>query len=369
MNIYLIIQILFFILFILEYNKVVTPKKCYNIGCFFFLGLFMLRGENVGGDTLQYCYYYQGKASMYDNLDDILTESGFPVFCKLLNIVSHNQYFFIAMISFITLCPYLYLVRKYSNNKSMAFFLFMSIWTLMGAYMTALRQVLSISFIIYAYILYHQKISSKIKIRGCLLLLAFAFLSHNSALYAIPLFIIIYLSKMKRKVALILLFSSWVIIYITKDVFSIIYNSLEAVMSQMDLASRFLNYDPSSSYAVSQDISPWSLLPVTVLMMIFTYLSDEEELNSMPAKCMVFGTAFFNIGASFPMTFRVLMIILIFALSYTPKSFLKKINPLLCSIIVVIMIYMIQSKYTFYTVFERAIRDGEKTIPYLFFWE
>ena len=114
--IYIGLIVILFFLFVTEYRLRKNISYTFWLGTFFFIALFAFRGDNVGGDTIEYCRYFEGKtSSTYGSLksnDDI--EIGFRWVCMALQKVSLSRFWFLFSTSLLSLIPFVLIVKKYS---------------------------------------------------------------------------------------------------------------------------------------------------------------------------------------------------------------------------------------------------------------
>ena len=147
-------------MFILEQNSnLQTRKVLFYVASFIVVSLLAFRGNDVGGDTISYCGYFSGSGGLYGTFEQNDTfEIGFRVLCWLLMFVSRSDFWFILTTSLITLLPFIYLInRDCKSSKILPLCLYMNVWGILSVTQTAIRQNISVSLFVIAYIIYTTK--------------------------------------------------------------------------------------------------------------------------------------------------------------------------------------------------------------------
>lgn len=372
MNIYVVISIVLFVFFIIEQysSNEKTNKYLFYIGSFLVVGLLAFRGDTVGGDTDDYCGYFTGVGGSYGIYETNDTfEIGFRWVCGLLMTVSRTEFWFLFSTSLITMLPFVYLVKRDSKgSKILPLFLYMAIqWNILSVTQTAIRQCISVSFVLIAYIIFTTHDIKKKWLRYALtvIFLIFAFISHNSSLIALPLMLVSYFIPFSRKSAIITVISSLIIILFFKNIFSDIFDIFAQYMAGVELAQHMLDtYYENATYALDAEISFRRLAPATFFVCLLIWLSNSEDCRKPYFKFLVMGTSLYNIGATFPMIFRAVYILLFMGIIYTPNN-LKKAKSLFVKIVIILfLVYFIR---TF--AYSLIPNQPDQMLPYYFIWE
>ncbi len=371
MNIYIVVALLMLLFFLIEQGTrdENIKKILFYLGSFIVVGLLAFRSEYIGGDTYNYCGYFGGSGGMYGTYENNDTfELGFRWLCSVLILISRSNFWFIFSTSLITILPFIYLInRDCKQSKILPLCLYsMMLWSILSVTQTAIRQNMSVSALMIAYIVFTSSIKQKwVKYVVTALCLAFAFISHTSSLVALPLFIVAIQIPFNKTSALITVIGSLVFILVFSNVFSGIFNMFASYMSGIEMAQHMLDtYYQNSDYALDQEISFNRLGPATLLVSLLIWMSKEEDFKSPYLRCLVFGCALYNIGALFPMIFRTLYALLYFGIIYVPSFLNKKANLIPKAVMILLMVFFIR---TFY-VYARPHQD-DQMLPYTFIWE
>lgn len=372
-----IIYILFFTFLLLKEKgntNFELRKRRFYIGSFFFLALFAFRGENVGGDTYEYCRYFMGEhSSTYGVLgENENIEIGFQWFCMLMNRISNTPFFFIFTSSILTLLPFVLLVRKYSSMPNLSYF-----YILCSNFMlyvvnieTHVRQNISGAFIMMALLLYLQNGISRHKkysLVAIVSFLALAILSHSSSYILLPLLIVIMFLPFKRKYSIAIIAISVVVSVFFVDAVTDLFLGLNFMLNPYEELANITRYIESEQYGTSNTILRIThSLPLAFWAGYNVYKADDEENNNIFIKCLVVGTAISIACGSFGMVFRMVFLYQLLGCVYIPKEIARNKNALFVNLIPYLYLFyrivvMVASASNYNT--------DSHILPYMFIWE
>ena len=119
MTIYSIVIVVLLFLFLIEQKGISdkADKRLFLIASLFVFFVMAFRGENVGGDFLEYCHFWEGKDDAYGTWKEpnvlLMYEPGLSWLCHFLHIFNDGDpFFFIFCTSAIILFPFFYIVCR-----------------------------------------------------------------------------------------------------------------------------------------------------------------------------------------------------------------------------------------------------------------
>lgn len=370
MHIYAVISITMLLLFLLEQNTKNNKLRMalFYLASFLAVGLLAFRGNHVGGDTVSYCGYFTGKGGLYGIFEtNDSFEIGFITFCSLLMTVSRTEFWLIFATSLTTMLPFIYLIYRDSRkSRILPLCLYMTMWGILSVTQTALRQNLSVSLMMMVYIVYtSENLKQWNKYAVVAALLIAGFLSHTSSLVALPMFLGAFFLKLTKKRAYILVLGSFILVMAFKNLFGFIFDLFSQMMSGVEMASKMLGtYYQSDRYALENEISFNRLGPATFLVLLLIKMSNEEDLKSFYFKCLVVGASLYNVGATFPMIFRAVFVLLFFGIIYVPSQLNVGKYRVYRLLLILLIAFFIRNQIVYW-----APNDGDKMLPYSFIWE
>lgn len=369
MHIYSIVSIILLLMFILEQNSnLQTRKVLFYVASFIVVSLLAFRGNDVGGDTISYCGYFSGSGGLYGTFEQNDTfEIGFRVLCWLLMFVSRSDFWFILTTSLITLLPFIYLInRDCKSSKILPLCLYMNVWGILSVTQTAIRQNISVSLFVIAYIIYTTKsIEQKKKLIYVVSFLVCGFFTHTSSLVALPLVIGAILLPLTKKTAYIITIGSFFLVMMFKNLFGEIFDMFSSLMQNVEMASHMLDvYYENDRYALESEVSFNRLGPATLLVCLLIWMSDDSDMKSPYLKFLVLGGALYNIGATFPMIFRTVYALLFLGIIYTPSNISKYKSKLSGVLLILLIAFFIRNQVVY-----MKPKQDDHMLPYTFIWE
>lgn len=370
MHIYVVVSIVMLMLFLMEQSTKNGNLRnvLFCVASFIVVGLLAFRGDDVGGDTINYCGYFTGKGGGYYGIWETNDsfETGFVWLCGLLMKISRTDFCLLFFTSLITMLPFVYLIwRDCKNSKILPLCLYVMVWNILSVTQTALRQNLSVSLLFFAYIFYTSGVKKKYKyILVCLSLIG-SFISHTSSLVALPLIVGCMFLRLNRKTAYVLTIGSFVIVMVFKNVFSSVFDMFNQMMMGVEMASHMLDtYYGNVKYALNWEVSFNRLAPTTLLVLLLIRMSADEDEKSHYLKFLVIGASLYNIGASFPMMFRTVYPLLFLGILFVPSGISAARNNAFKLVLVLLMAFFIRNQ----SVYMKPGSD-DRMLPYKFIWE
>lgn len=316
MNLFFIVDILLFIMFIKCNER--NEKLFFGWSCAL---MFMLTALHNGSGNVEYGYdfpeyikLFMGERSMYGNLD---TAEGYelePVytyFCRFLRWFGRYEFVYILGTSLFFGIPFVYLVNRYSNNKPLSFLL---LFTLLNTlvylmFLSAHRQMLANTFFLLCFAVYNSQVKYK---KLIILLLALGGLfSHTSSYLVIPLAAIVYFMKVsskKRMIGTILV--SLVVGMTYSPLINELFDNLILFLSGFGELSRVTVYSLNEIYE-NAEISIFWLAPFSVLTILCIHYSTKQELNSICMKSLFVATIVKNLFSFVPMIDRTVLLFIL----------------------------------------------------------
>ncbi len=384
MTIYSIVILILLLLFLVEQRGITEGlrKRLFYVSafCLFFISAF--RGENVGGDMIEYVHFWQGKDDMYGTWkspNELLSfEPGLSWLCYFLHIFNDGDaWFFVFCTSFLTLFPFFYLVWRDSYYKVLPILLFTISWGLLDISFTGLRQVIGVSLCVAAYAIW----TTPFKEKGLKYMLTFSLLlfslSFHTVVYFTILFFLSFLifGRLNKILSLSLLLSTLVFGIVFAKVAPYLFEMTGSVISSIDLLFRLNHYfegtgvDDGLKDAV---IGIQQILTVLVVCIIIVF-SSKEKNNSLYANCLTFGCSLFNIFVSFPNAGRFLYPLMFVGFLVVTSNITVKKNSLYKVLLVVsIAILSIHQIRNWENKYEDKSSDAyvfNQMFPYKFIWE
>lgn len=234
------------------------------INSFFLIWLFLLflRSESVGIDLVQYKTHFVNYSSM--QLPALISRSrelGYALLCKLLSLFTDNFRWVMIASAAIAIIPVWFFYKKESDDYLISILLFVNI-ALFPMYFSGLRQSMAMLFVVPCYYFCKKK-----KIVPFLIMVALAYLFHQSAITLLLLYPVFHL-RIKNKWSVLLIIPivgiAW---YYNASIFSFVLQFVGGVY-----AERYGKITATGAYAV---------LLLLVVFLIYTFvIPDKDKLTS-----------------------------------------------------------------------------------------
>lgn len=329
---------------------------CYVIFWGIILFLFLaLRSTNIGIDTSMYEYIYNNSEYYFNliKLSDIksifFSEIGFyylTYFCS--KFMSFRLY--LALISFLSLAPIIYIIKKYSNIKYLSLILYIGFSYYTFA-MSGLRQACAIGFIVLSYDFIKEK-----KLFLYLLTIIIAISFHSSSLIFFPAYWIAKIRLDKN-------------IKIVSCVFILITYLLKNKI--WEFASLFSRQNYSFVENAGGEKMYFFMLLTILLGLVFKKSNVKKQRNYKEKKdynelfyFQIISTMICPIASFNPALARIYYFYHIFLILFIPDLLSNIIDKKMK--IIIECLFVLISFYYFYT---QIISADLKIVPYSFFWQ
>lgn len=361
---YIVIVVILLVLFYLYWK---TPKEKYiRLSCIFVLFFIGARARVVGGDTIDYVRYFVGEFSIYSYYEHV--EQLFRQYNKIMGIVLfHNEVLYLFAHTFICLLPVYKLAKKESNSIPFSCLLFF-ICGYYIHYMSALRQVLGLSILIWGMIYVIEKRKYKWVFFVLTGIVGWSF--HSSVFIAFWGFILCYfLTIMRKKIYYIGIVLTALIGVVFKSFNIGDFFALLAMnhISEMKRMNEYLTWG-----LVDTDLGMFTLLSSAIVSIFVVYLMDRQRVNSWVLKLYWIGIMVNNIFYTVPMINRVILpfsVMGIFCITWLLDSRYKLVLQRQKNNILIILVvgYFTQSyvkQQIYYDLYDDMLLH-----PYYFFWQ
>lgn len=267
--------------------------------------------NGYGYDFPEYLAFFKGEGdSIYGSLE---SDSGYDlewpyyVYCKLLGLFFQYDFIYIIGIGLTIGIPFLYLVRKYSNNPALSIFLLLTILDTQTYlfFLSVHRQMLANTFIFLAYIVIESDMRRKKTI--ALLLLFLALSSHSSSFIIVPVLLVLWYVKIniRKSYALITLGVTFLAGLVINRLLSDEFRALFFLIENSESLERTVHYIVDDVYEEG-NTSFNILFPLNAITAFMVCFAKKEDLRSFGMKCMLFATAIYNLLCMIPLIDRSL---------------------------------------------------------------
>lgn len=348
-------------------------KNFFWANCVLIILLVGLRSYDIGSvDTLNYVRYFLGFQHYY-NTDSRELETGFIIYNKVLACIVQTGWLYLLINATVSLCPLFYLIKKYSYNIHFSLLLFFIVWgDFYSVYFVCTRQVIGMSFSLWAIILFLEK--RKYYIYLFIVLSVIGAAIHTSAPLMIFLFLILFYIKIPRIVYISICVVSFVIGYLGMlqdfEIFSSIFSVTGVIFARL---SNYLNANFGDHNAA---LYPFFRTMFGVLICI---VANNKNYGSMFTKLFLVGIVIGNLFPTFHEIYRLTSLFTIFGLisgTYVlpvyctvndRTAFKGVLNKMIRLLILLILLY---GYYKFVYSIQNELKYSNATlVPYEFFWE
>lgn len=378
MYVYIFAELLLIVLALISQRSTNKQRNAFLfIGCFIWALIFGLRGYDVGNDTPAYAGFFSCKNvwSGYGTYKDPeqSIEWGYIALNRFLSVFSDSPTFYFLVHGFLLFFVIYYLYRN-KTNSVMSLLWLMCFSSMLTVMMVALRQSFSVCFVLLSILMFSQlqkgqKLRSYLSYKYFwlgLIFFVFSISIHRSSILFFPILIIIGFVKFNRISVYIALSSALVIALLFSEVLSEVFDMGILMIGEVDdekislLADRYKDYmdNPAASLA--------NILSTSIPVILTTYLSKDEEVNSLSFKCLVVGIVVYLLFSSSPIISRYVLVFIILGYSVVIPRAVNK-NPL------VFLFYFVITAYYLWRAIVRFDDDLDSLnntyILYKFFWE
>jgi hypothetical protein len=329
--------------------------------------IYLFRSRYVGNDSYGYAGFFSGiDVGGYGSIDapDETMEGGIVYFGKILRIIflnsdSYIPYFIFSTIFFFT--PIVYLINKHSYNKALSLLWFMTIIHsgLLVLYFSMFRQLLAMSFVMYGYILYENRIKYwKGLLPACFLI---AILFHNTIVFMEVILLLLYFIRGRKNIFYIAIAMGLLIRLVLSSFSTELFSAFMDYIQIFDRESRILKYEDSYG-ETSQSV--YSIILLAISACIFVYFSNQKEVNSIYLKCYVFATCIYFILDGTFMINRLSSIFWVIGLCGAIPYAIKRNKKLFLLTVFISVTFLLQA----FLGYEKWPKM-DSTVPYYFMWE
>ena len=340
-----------------------------------FLVAFILvfRGENVGGDTIHYCRFYDGHGSSgYGTISNYhyLLDVGFVWLCKFLRLFSDERWFFLITTSLLTIIPFLYIVYRDSNSKLLPLCFYMLSFNLLTLSQTAIRQNISIALLLIVFIILTSKnIKGIFKYAIVICFIICSFFLHSTSILSVLLALVVYFIPLRRWSTLLMLGIVLTIMVLKIDITGFVYE----LVSKNVKISGMTHYISGYAYAIKENkFSLMSLLQISLLTTSALLCSNRifkgKDRKNFIMKCFFFGGAITIIGNGFVLICRIVYLLTFLGITISLDDYNKK-NKLLPRIGFLLCLFSLFIYQILYLSTQRSAVIHDHMIPYNFIFE
>lgn len=267
---------------------------------------------NTFPDLPAYVYgFFEAAMSSWNSLyvDGIMTfkcETGFGLFMKVVSLFSRDSVFFLAVVSFLTISGYFFVIKNYSNTVWLSVLFF-----LLGPYCRSLfviRQHLAVAICIFSFYFILKR-----KLIPFLLLVVLAFSFHKTALIFTPLYFLYGINSGKKM---------WYLFITGLIVLLISFRMIVLIMAE-EVGGYSSYIEETTEVHFNYILLSVSLLTVRIIVMKGKFFKGEVDKLLSIVLCLV--TLLSIVGASFESTGRMLLYYSGLSCLYFPNT-LEKIK-------------------------------------------
>ncbi len=374
MFVYIFVFLIVFLFFLIEQNvnNKRYKKSLFLIGSIAVTFILAFRGDNVGGDTIAYCRFFDGKGSGYGTVNnpDPDIDLGFVWFSRFLRLFGQSRFLFLFITSLITLLPWLYLIWRDCKYKLLPLCIYMTGFNLLILSQTSIRQNISVSLILIAYILLtSNSLRKRWKLLFVPIVVLYSLLCHKTSVITIPLVLIAYLIPISKKTSIIVLTASLLIGYIISDIANLLLEQFYFIFSSNEFADHLTGYYGQTQYESQAGlILLVDYFIVVSILLMSPAMSFKQNIKNLPIKCLVWGSVLTFLGNGFVLICRIVLLPIVLGFITSPVYLTKKkyflLRMALISCILVYEVYMIR-----FLCDPNASVETNHMLPYKFIFE
>ncbi|WP_461063660.1 EpsG family protein [Spirosoma horti] len=350
-------------------SSIITWKNdnSFSSWCFWALSLYIillpaLRDFKVGTDTVNYIKYFQSPVYGYGGQN---IELGFQIWNDVINSISPNPHFYLFLTSFISVGGVIYFIYQNSSHKIFSLFLYVTCGTITSFYMltfSGLRQIMAISMFLISLNYYVNK-----KNINAIIFFSLSVLFHTTVLYCLPIVLIFNNVVISKRLSYILIFSSFVIgILDLLNYRTIIDYTFKFLGGTYDMFDRYDDYSTSMNFSYNSHRILWDMLPLSLLCFACYKFADQSKINNLFLKLFLVGLILNNVIISHPISFRLVMYLLMMVMVVIPYIFDRKSR-------ITAAVYATTTIYFFYKTCaglasQYSATNGDIVVPYYTFF-
>lgn len=357
--------VLFILLLFLSIGKDRNRKmfKLSSLIAFIFIAF---RAPVVGADTYNYVRFFTGKQAYYSLEDTRDFEIGFFYYNEILKSISRNGTFYMFINYIIILSPIYFLINKYSSKPAFSIFLFFALF-IYQPYFVALRQLISISFVLWGVIYVLEK-----RMYAWFFFVLFsiiAYLFHTTTIFIVTMLLVSYFIKLsnKRNIYILVVASSVLGTLLGNFSSFKVFSTLVSV--NLSLTSRINGYLEIDEMFTGLSLISMMIKPILGLYVI--RFIDQDLLKHWFIKIFVISLMISSLFYSFPYLSRINLGLWLFSIIVLPSVFSSSQYKVHKNAITIYMIIII-SYFSFVYIRECIspdLKDSGNMHPYYFFFE
>ena len=341
-------MLLYFIIFTTSILLVFVKKKRIRVlGCNLLLIVMavmcMLRGEDIGIDTVNYIDIFN---SRYRLAHYLIEDPIYGALGTLLSQTTSDYRYMQILMGLITYLPLFVIFNKHS--KSIAISILIFVFATNRYFFETFniqRQAAAASFLLWCWVMLNEKKY----VKAIVLFIVAAGLHHTSLIY-LPLAFVALKVKLSN--------GTVVIAIITTLLFSLLFSSMDLLVSLERLLLSEDTIGKYDTYAKELARSIWGLLPVILPYSFITVFFYKRQRRSFYFRLFAYGTIFMNFISVLPMAYRIsygviILELLIYPVLLTQKSKYRQL------LFIVVFCLIVFSLYDFITTCDIA-----KLVPY-----
>ena len=381
MCIYFLIEIIMFlfVLLMIKSKKSVDNKMLFSC-CLIWALVAGLRSYVVGNDTLGYTAFFEntniggvGYGTVRFPGDTI--EWGFVAFSRILHKISESGTFFLLANGFLVYLS-IYLIYKSKKYGLWGLLLFMAIGNNFIALNTAIRQSVSIGFLLVG-VYFISKLPRKDKTISWyryvrqpygligLLCCIFAVTIHRTSIMLFPLFALVWFVPMTKKIGYTCIGSAFIISLFFSSYIAAFFDMMLGLIGGLSddnvalLGDRYADSFGETSSSLVRNLA-W-FIPCVVCL----GSCDSAKIKSFNMKCYIFSVSVYLLFSASYMITRLNLVFLILGFVVAIPEKVEHNEKLRMFYIIATVYYLWRA----YAGFEKWPVLQDSSLPYYFFWE
>lgn len=381
MYVYIFAELMMMMFVIISRNA--SDKQCkffLAASCAMWALIFGLRGHEVGNDTPGYAGFFEltnpGYGEGYGTYEapGESIEWGYVVLNRFLAFFSDSATF-LFLVHGVFLFSLLFVIYKDNRNSVMSLLWMMTFGDTIAMMMVALRQSFSICFVLASLILIenaYQQCEEKKEIVHerqfwvGVICFIFAMTIHRTSIIFLPLLLMLYFVRVNKKTVYLLLTIAFVTSSLFSDYISEFFDmSMLLIGGVEDDKINLL----AERYGLEMENEGASIISKTALVLpvyLATYFTDDEKINTLFFKCLVFSLMLFLLFSSSTVITRIILLFVILGYSII-------ISPIVNENWRIYVFYLLYTAYFMWRAFVHFAADMDSLdntyILYNFMWE
>lgn len=364
------------------FSNKASSKQCnifLLLCCSLWSLIFGLRGYNVGNDTPHYAGFFDGTNPAYGGYGTYKApgetiEWGYIMINRFLSIFSSSATFLFLIHAFF-LFSLIYILYKDKKSSIMSLIWLFSFGSMLTVMMVAMRQSFSVCFVLLSYILLaklqEKNLSKKEMLKDkyfwfAFISFVFSVTVHRTSIFFFPVLLVLYFVRLNKKIIYALIFMALIVAALYKDLLSNFFDMGMFLIGGVEDDKISLLADRYREDMENTGASFFSLIALISPVIVTTYLSKKNDINTLPYKSLIFGLVIFVLFSSSPVVSRIVLVFLILGYSVSVPKAVSKNRLLFLFYFMVSSYYLWRSIAHFY---DDLASKNNTYIFYNFFWE